>query len=442
MHRVSSDIAMASGETPKLRCVIELHDSLSNNHLEVNQRLVPLETDLSIPLGYFLDNPHLNTDKIATLGLRRPEEAKGFEGIYMLEPFDPEKIPVLMVHGLASSPTTWMEMFNDLRALPELRNRFQFWFYLYPTGQPFWISAAKLRADLEELQHTFDPQRQNPAFCNMVLVGHSMGGLVSRMQVVESGREFWRIISDKQFEDLKTDADTREKLRSILFFQPNPSIQRVVTIGTPHRGSHFANDATRYLGRKLIDLPKRMVQASQRLLWDNPDFFKNTHLLTTTTSIDSLAPDSPVLPVLNHAQQAEWVHLHNIVGVIAKRGFLGRISETGDGIVDFDSAHWEDAESELTVEADHVNVQRHPRSVLEVRRILLEHLKQIDEQIRGRDSEPVDGQPDPQSEQPGVERADGPLAPQASAPSFMPTGPLRGVEPGIDASIFAFSFGD
>ena len=150
--------------------------------------------------------------------------------------------------------------------------------------------------------------------------------------------------------------------------------------------------------------------------------------------------------MLNHAQQAEWVHLHNIVGVIAERGFLGRISETGDGIVDFDSAHWEDAESELTVEADHVNVQRHPRSVLEVRRILLEHLKQIDEQIeeqiRRHDSEQPDRQLDPPAERTGGEGSDRPLAPQASAPSFMPTTPLRGVEPGIDASIFAFSFGD
>jgi G:T/U-mismatch repair DNA glycosylase len=213
----------------------------------------------------------------------------------------------------------------------------------------------------------------------MVLVGHSMGGLVSRLQVTESGNDFWRIVSDKRFEDLKTDAETREKLRRILFFEPNPSIRRVVTIGTPHRGSDFANDATRYLGRKLIALPKRMVQTSQRLVWDNPDFFKNMELLTTTTSIDSLAPDSPIFPVLNRAPHAEWTHLHNIAGVIAKQGLLGHITETGDGIVDFDSAHWEEAESEMTVEADHVNVHRHPRSVLEVRRILLEHLRELEQ---------------------------------------------------------------
>lgn len=379
MERQNHGVAQASTNANQLRCVIELHDSLSTDQLEVSQRLVPLETDLSVPLGYFLDSPSFKAEQIAAVGLLRPSSAQKVEGIYMVEPYDPDKIPVLMVHGLASSPTTWMEMFNDLRALPEIRNRFQFWFYLYPTGQPFWISAKKLRDDLEQLQHALDPQRANPALGQMVLVGHSMGGLVSRLQVTESGNDFWRIVSDKRFEDLKTDAETREKLRRILFFEPNPSIRRVVTIGTPHRGSDFANDATRYLGRKLIALPKRMVQTSQRLVWDNPDFFKNMELLTTTTSIDSLAPDSPIFPVLNRAPHAEWTHLHNIAGVIAKQGLLGHITETGDGIVDFDSAHWEEAESEMTVEADHVNVHRHPRSVLEVRRILLEHLRELEQ---------------------------------------------------------------
>ena len=76
----------------------------------------------------------------------------------MVEPYDPAKIPVVMVHGLWSSPLTWMEMFNDLRAFPEIRDQFQFWFYLYPTGQPFWISAAEMRKDLEVLHNTLDPR--------------------------------------------------------------------------------------------------------------------------------------------------------------------------------------------------------------------------------------------------------------------------------------------
>jgi len=374
VDRPSTEVAQASGAPAVMHCVLELHDSLTTDHLQVGDRLVPLETDLTIPLGYFLDSPSFKSSKIATWGLFRPGRTQRLEGIYMVEPYDPRKIPVLLVHGLWSSPTTWMEMFNDLRGLPEIRDNFQFWFYLYPTGQPFWISAAQLREELEQLQQQLDPAWRSRAFREMVLVGHSMGGLVSRLQVMESGQDFWHAVSSRDFAELKTDPETRERLRRVLFFHPNPAIRRVVTIGTPHQGSDFANDATRYLGRKLIQLPKRMVQSSQKLVWDNPGFFRNTDLLTTTTSIDSLSPESPIFADMKRVPAAPWVHMHNIVGVIPEKGLLGRITESGDGIVAFESAHLEEVDSELTVESDHVNIHRHPRSVLEVRRILLRHL--------------------------------------------------------------------
>ena len=114
----------------------------------------------------------------------------------MVEPFDPNRIPVVMVHGLWSSPTTWMEMFNDLRAFPEIRSRFQFWFFLYPTGQPFWVSAAQLRDTLAEVARDVSIRTvRNPNLDQLVLVGHSMGGLVSMLQTLESGDDFWRLLS-------------------------------------------------------------------------------------------------------------------------------------------------------------------------------------------------------------------------------------------------------
>ena len=122
----------------------------------------------------------------------------------MLEPYDPNRIPVLMVHGLWSSPTTWMDMFNDLRSFPEIRERYQFWFYLYPSGQPFWISATQLRNDLVTMRDAFDRPRRDKSLDNMVLVGHSMGGLVSRMQTIDSGDEFWRIVSEQPAKTCRT----------------------------------------------------------------------------------------------------------------------------------------------------------------------------------------------------------------------------------------------
>jgi pimeloyl-ACP methyl ester carboxylesterase len=355
------------------RCTLELYDPLYSSDIAVANRLVPLETDLTTPLAYFLDNPAFREKDLATLGLLNPN-AQGIKGLYMVEPFDPQRIPVVMVHGLWSSPLTWMEMFNDLRAFPEVRSRFQFWFFLYPTGQPFWVSAAQLRDTLVEVRQTVDPEATNPQLDQMVLVGHSMGGLVSLLQTIESGEEFWKLVSDRPLEELRATPEEKSRLAKSFFFHPNPSIKRVVTIGTPHRGSSFANDYTRELGRRLIQLPEMMLELGTKLVLTNPGFFRNTDLLTMTTSIDSLAPDCPIFPLLQRAPRAPWTRYHNIVGVVPRRSLLGRVTEEGDGVVSYQSAHLEYAASEIVIPADHVTVHRHPLAILEVRRILLEHL--------------------------------------------------------------------
>lgn len=356
------------------RCVLELHDPLNARDIVVSNRLVPLETDLTTPLAYFLDNPDFEESKnIATWALLNPGSADSLRGLFMLEPYDPNKIPVVMVHGLWSSPVTWMEMFNELRSFPEVRNQYQFWFYLYPTGQPFWISARQMREDLAEAHQSLDPRRNTPTLDQMVLVGHSMGGLVSKLQTLESGEDYWHLLSDQPFEELEADDATRDALARTVFFEPNPSIRRVITIGTPHRGSEFANDYTRWLARKLIALPEMMVSATSRLNRENPGFFRNNELLTISTSIDSLAPESPVLPVMLRSPRSPRTTYHNIVGVASDEGIVGSLRGGGDGIVDFDSAHLDDVASEITVPSDHLKVHHHPRAILEVRRILLEH---------------------------------------------------------------------
>jgi pimeloyl-ACP methyl ester carboxylesterase len=356
------------------RCTLELYDPLFSSEIAVCGRLVPLETDLTTPLAYFLDNPAFKEKDISTIGLLNPNEAQGIKGLYMVEPFDPNRIPVVMVHGLWSSPTTWMEMFNDLRAFPEIRSRFQFWFFLYPTGQPFWTSAAQLRDTLAEVRATLDPQIRNPNLDQLVLVGHSMGGLVSTLQTIESGDDFWRLLSDRPLEDLRATPEEKARLAKAFYFHPNASVRQVVTIGTPHRGSTFANNATRELGRRLIKLPEMMLELGTKLALTNPGFFHHKELLTTTTSVDSLAPDCPIFPVMLRAPRAAWTRYHNIIGVVPRRSLFGRVSEEGDGVVSRTSAHVDYAASEIAVAADHLEVHRHPLAILEVRRILLEHV--------------------------------------------------------------------
>ena len=361
-------------------CVLELHDPLAASDVQLAHRLVPLQSDLSTALAHLLDSEQFKEKTQANL-LNWQSDAQN-RGIYMLEPFDPNRIPVLMVHGLWSSPVTWMPMFNDLRGFTELRKNYQFWFYHYPTGQPFWMSATQLRSDLAQLRRNLDVDHRYPALDQMVVVGHSMGGLVSRLQTIESGQEFWRILSDKPFEAVQGKPEDVEKLSQELFFHPNPSIRRVVTIGTPHRGSSYANDTTRWLARKFIKLPTVMVSTGHLLVKENPGVFRTTELMTTNTSIDSLSPDSPVFPVMLRAPRAPWVLYHNIIGQIPNRGLFHEEAASSDGVVEVASAHMDDVVSELIVASEHQTIHHTPRAILEVRRILLDHLDTLRSQSR------------------------------------------------------------
>jgi hypothetical protein len=272
---------------------------------------------------------------------------------------------------------TWMEMFNDLRSDPAINRRYQFWFYLYPTGEPFWQVATQLREDLAHARDVFDRDRDEPAFDQMVLVGHSMGGLIAKMQTVESGDSFWRVISDKPFDTLVAPNEVRTRLAHTLFFQPSPGVRRLITIATPHRGCKFANETVRFVAREVIHLPQVSLKGREQLLKDNPGVFRDPSIVRVKTSLDSLSPDSPVLPALLHAPHPPSVKYHNIVGLLPNKGLVGKVVADGDGIVTYESAHVDDSASELKVSADHMKVHRHPLAILEVRRILLEHLQDL-----------------------------------------------------------------
>jgi hypothetical protein len=208
-----------------------------------------------------------------------------------------------------------------------------------------------------------------------------MGGLVSKMQTVESGDAFWQTTSEHPFAQLKAGDDVKRTLANAYFFDPSPSICRVVTIGTPHRGSQFANSATRWLGHKLITLPAAMLKGRQELLTANKGFFRRNSPIEIATSIDSLAPDSPILPVLLAAQPGPWISYYNVVGREPDLGWRGWFTEEGDGVVSVDSARLDNMPQlaeQIVVPADHVSVHRHPQSILEVRHVLLDQLAELE----------------------------------------------------------------
>ena len=356
------------------RAILELYDPLTTRDVMVAGRQVPLETDLTTPLAYFLNNIEYTDLGAATRGLFRPGQSAAHTGLQMLEPYQPEKIPVVLVHGIWSTPITWVRMFNDLRSIPAIRQNYQFWFYFYPTGQPFMLSAAQLRDELAEIRGLLDPQRRQPALDRLVLVGHSMGGLISRLQTVDSGDLFWQQVAQQPLDKLDTDERTLRSLQQTYFFHPNPSVRRVITIATPHHGSTYSNAATRWLGRKFIDLPPVIHGVAEQLHLQAPGALRDEGVHLTRTSIDSLAPDSPALKALRQSRRAPWVVYHNVVAKAPQGKLLGRFVGDSDGIVDVASAQTDDAATQIMVEADHQTAHRHPRTVLEVRRILLEHL--------------------------------------------------------------------
>jgi len=373
-----SPVVGDSGETVTHRAVLTLYDPLESPTIETHDKTVPLQSDTTTPLAYHLGDPLLNTSVLATASLLNAETTEKIHGMYMLEPYDPNKIPVVMVHGLWSSPVTWAHMFNDLRANADIHKNYQFWFYSYSTAQPFWVSAMRMRQDLMRIHEELDPQGYSKSLDQMVLVGHSMGGLISKMQTINSEDRFWQRVSSVPIDSLEGDPEILDRLRKIFFFEPVDSVKRVVTIASPFDGSKFANGTVRWFSHKLFTLPSFQTMDFETLIDLNPNAFVDPELLTTRTSVDSLAIDSPMIDELRQSQISSQVTFNNIVGRLSKKSVLGKeIPGDSDGVVSCESAQNEQCESEVFVPAEHQRVHQHAASIYEVQRVLLANLANL-----------------------------------------------------------------
>jgi len=344
------------------------------------------DTDMATPLAYFLSRTDLNGLDLE--GFLRADKVQKRAGIYMFEPYQPGKIPVVMVHGLLSSPLTWAPLFNDLRADPELRKHFQFWFYLYPTSEPYFITAADLRQTLAELRGEVDPQHQDPALDSMVFVGHSMGGLISKLLTVDSRDDFWNLVSSASLAQLRVQPDTRQEIERVFFFESQPGIRRIIFLATPHHGSSLSPSPPARLLARLVHLPKQLLHTAQDMTKENPQWRAASGGGTLPTSLDLLAPGAPALELLAARPAINGVHYHSIIGVLPHGNCLlesllpgGQSKQGTDGVVPYSSAHVDGVDSEIVVPTDHMHVHHHPLAVLEVRRILLEHLQTLSGEI-------------------------------------------------------------
>ncbi|MDP1560703.1 MAG: alpha/beta fold hydrolase [Pirellulaceae bacterium] len=376
--RLPTETQIFHTRRPQIQAELEMIDPLRQTKVFVNNLESPLATDFTAPLAYYLNDPLYRSNLLAHVSLLNSELGDEVRGLYMLEPYDPAKIPVVMVHGFWSSAITWTEMFNDLRANPVINQRYQFWFYMYPTGQPFWVSAKQMRDDLAEVHQTLDPESKSLALDQMVLVGHSMGGLISYLQTVDSGDKIWKLLSDEPFENVKGDPAVIDDLRKTFFFTPNPQVKRVVTMAMPYQGSDIANPTTRWLGRSFFRLPQLLLKGNSELVKQNPGLFKNADLLTIDTSVDSLALDSPFFVALNQVRPAPWTRYHNVYGRYQPTNAYQRWEQyvwgEGDGVVDVENAQFPYANSTDEVDGRHMTLHHSAKSIWIVRQVLLQHL--------------------------------------------------------------------
>jgi pimeloyl-ACP methyl ester carboxylesterase len=290
-------------------------------------------------------------------------------GLSLLRSYQRGKIPVVFIHGLWVTPLSWVRMIENLEADTALRGRYQLWTFGYSTGDPLPYTATLLRRDLDEVRRKFDPDRTDTTFDRMVLVGHSMGGLLAKMMVQDSGTRMWRLVSDRPIEDLVGDQADCDLLRSAMIFKPRPEVRRVVFIATPHRGSRVDRGPLGQLGSRLVRLPDPLRAAYGRLIDRNdPGFFTERFRKGLPTSIDELEWRSPILVGLDELELAPTIKAHSIIA--DRRDPPG--AGGSDGLVAYESAHLEGVASESLVSSGHL-CQDHPAVIREVRRILAEH---------------------------------------------------------------------
>ena len=329
-----------------------------------------LAADLTVPLLDMLESlPQTN----AIQGFIQPFGAGDTQPrLEFLQPHQRGKIPVVFIHGLASDEGTWFDMINELRAWPTFHERFEPWLYHYPTGASFLQSAAVLRRELASAVQRLDPQGTDPALKSLVLVGHSMGGLHAKLQVVEPGTAVWDAIACRPFEEIRMRPELRRQVAPAYFFHPLPFVRRVVFIATPHGGSALASLGIGRVASLTVQQPPEMKAIHDEIIQANPDSFRADYERSLPTTVDVLEPDSTILQSLRGLRVPCWVTTHSIIGTAHQ----SPVGEGGDCIVPVSSARLPGVVSEITVPAKHTQVHHHPCTIAELQRILVQHLRE------------------------------------------------------------------
>jgi pimeloyl-ACP methyl ester carboxylesterase len=354
---------LASG---RLQGSLTVHTIFAEPTVRLGGKVVPLEFDQTATRVYSLVESQAWASEYRGFLLGDLFEAEQSTRLVALEPHRRGRMPVVLIHGTASSPFRWADMVNDLTEDARIRDNYEFWFFSYATGNPVPYSALLLRDGLQAAVRQLGGVSADPALGQIVLIGHSQGGLLARMLTVDAGARLWGAISRRPLDQLRMNPDSRELVRRSLFVAHLPEVERVIFIATPHRGSYLTEfSVTRLLGR-MDSLPAAVTKATTEGLSGNADAFKFETSNLRVGSLYGMTPGNPWIRAMAELPVAPGIHAHSIIPTLGN----GPLKNRSDGVVRYSSAHLDGVDSELVVPSSH-SVQANPAAIEEVRRILL-----------------------------------------------------------------------
>jgi pimeloyl-ACP methyl ester carboxylesterase len=356
LHRIYAPVTAViqfSGQKARLEFV----DPMKAERVAVGKRNFSLAVDLSASTAMLLVRER--PERLGFARVMNPEKYADTARLSQLQQFDRTRTPVIFVHGLQETGASWAPMIDNLRNDPWIREHYQFWFFSYPSGYPYPYSATLLRRDLDGIKRTL------PTHKRIVLIGHSMGGMICRLMITDAGDKIWRDIFGTAPQQTPLSGEGRDLLENSIVFNHWPEVKRVIFISTPHRGSAIASGWIGRIGSSLVRTPRAFasIYASMRPL-EKPDPAA-AHLRRMPNSVDTLAPNDRFVRSVNKLPITPGIPYHSIMG---DRG-RGDTPNSSDGVVPYWSSHLDGAESELIVHSDH-GAQFNPDAIREVERIL------------------------------------------------------------------------
>ncbi len=406
---------------------IHLYNPYQSTHTNILGEDYPLAANFSAGYGLWLAENQLSGVGYLSLLTRKPEA--NLPKLFMLEPYDPNKRVIVMIHGLASSPATWVNLTNDIFNDDTLRENYQVWQIFYPTNLPILENRYEIQKLLSATYQQTDPKGQNRASKNSVIIGHSMGAIITRMMLSDVNLEQdlarldeQNLLSSsekRQILDVLKQAFGEEKLSSRLELKPQPQVDTAVFLSAPFRGTDYADRWFTRALRRIIYLPVGLVKtvtdnlatiATQGDLAQNP-----LGALYLENGASQLSNKSSFIQLTKDVKINERITYHSIIanndaditrGLAQMQPGGGKIDlsqapldadsaaskplvaavrvdenisqalidNLSDGIVPYTSAHLDGAATETVISGGH-SIQENPQTILTLRRILHKQLQ-------------------------------------------------------------------